>query len=75
MVRDIARESNRLVLQPLIVQKVEPRVWDELRTEIVCVSLVHYPCIQPPQHVGEDPGDLANAGIGEDAGTEEPLRV
>ena len=69
------RESDRLVLQPLIVQKVEPGVRNEMRTEIVRVSLVHYPGIQPQQHVGEDPGDLATTGIREQAGADEPLRV
>ena len=69
------RDSKRRVLQPLAVPKVEPGVRYELRTEIVGVSLVHYPGIQPQQHVAQHPGDLATAGLREDAGGDEPLRI
>ena len=67
--------SERLVLKPLTVPKVEPGVRYKVRTEIVPVPLVHDTGIQSQQHVGEDPGDLTAAGIREHAGGDEPLRV
>ena len=68
-------DSERLVLHPLTVPKVEPGVRYKVRTEIVPVPLVHDTGIQSQQHVGEDPGDLTAAGIREHAGGDEPLRV
>ena len=69
----MTREEDGLVLVPLTVQEVEPGAGYEVRTGVLSVSLVHYPGIEPQQHLGEDPGDLP--GLGEGTGGEEPVRL